>query len=157
MPVAIFHYPKKSPVSIFKLKSFLEELLSYLKQENAHLEVSFVGNKAIRSLNQRYRKKDAVTDVLSFPLDREPTGKGFPWHLGEIVIATPVARQQAQQARRNFTQQVLRLAIHGLVHLKGLDHDKSISELKRFQSLEKRCLQHLAKKGMMPWDGSLLL
>lgn len=123
--------------------------------KDAHLEVSLVGETRIRQLNRRFLRRDRVTDVISFPLELWPTFGDVPWHLGEIFIATPVARRQAKIAGRNLTAQIIRLAVHGLVHLQGLDHEKGARAQKKFETKERRFLNHLHKKGLSSWDGLL--
>jgi probable rRNA maturation factor len=133
----------------------MDALLLFSGKKNAFLEISLVGNAVIRKLNKRFRRKDRITDVLSFPQDSKPPARGGPWRWGEIVIAVPVARAQAQAAGRRAIDQVVRLAVHGLAHLAGLDHEKSAAEARRFQGLERKWLRRLRQKGWMRWDGSL--
>jgi probable rRNA maturation factor len=76
--------------------------------------VALVTDARIRRLNARYRRTDAATDVLSFPADGT---------LGDIVIATGVARRQARQAGHSYATELRVLALHGLLHLLGYDHD----------------------------------
>ncbi len=154
MAVKIYHR-KNSPVQIRKVQKCLDELLKYSRRNTAEIEIRLVGLKIIQKLNQQYLKKNRVTDVLSFPLDIDPPFKKGPWHLGEIVIATEVAKRQARIAKRSLTTQVVRLAIHGFVHLHGLDHEKGKKEFVEFQKIEKKYLQYLSKKGLLVWDGSL--
>jgi len=156
MSVSLFSR-KGTKVRVAVLQRCLEALLCLVGETRAELELSFVGRTRIRALNREYRKKDRVTDVLSFPIEARPPKGERPWHLGEIVIATPVAKDQARRARRPLTQQVLRLAVHGFVHLHGMDHEKGSAERKRFEAFERKYLQYLDKKGLMPWDGSLRL
>ena len=81
------------------------------------VSVAFVEDAAIRRLNRAHRRTDAPTDVLSFPA-REP---GF---LGDIVIAEGVARRQARRAGHGFGAEARVLALHGLLHLLGYDHER---------------------------------
>ncbi len=154
MPVTIYSR-KNCPVQDAALRRCLEEVLRFSGRETALLEISLVGRKGISRLNQKYRGKKGVTDVLSFPLDSKPTAKNSPWHLGEIVIATEVAKRQARQARRTLTQQVVRLSVHGFVHLVGGDHEAGPALKRRFEAEEKKFLRYLTKKGLFRWDGSL--
>ena len=78
--------------------------------------VALVSDAHIRKLNARYRRKDAATDVLSFPSEDS---------LGDIVIATGVARRQARQAGHSYATELRVLALHGLLHLLGYDHDSA--------------------------------
>jgi probable rRNA maturation factor len=87
--------------------------------------IALVTDARIRSLNVRYRRKDAATDVLSFPADpgsRIPNPGAF---LGDIVIATGVARRQAREAGHSYSTELRVLALHGLLHLLGYDHERS--------------------------------
>ncbi|MDX1386217.1 MAG: rRNA maturation RNase YbeY [bacterium] len=154
MPVEIY-FRKGCRVKVSALRQALETLLSYGGKTKATVEVSLVGETKIRKLNHRWRGIDKVTDVLSFPMEPQVPKGPAPWTLGEIVVALPVARSQAKRARRSPTSQVMRLAVHGLIHLEGLDHEKSPSERKRFEAMENKYLSHLNKKGLMRWDGSL--
>lgn len=156
MPVEIYSR-KNRRLNTAALKRCLESLLSAAKRGRASLELSFVGPRRIRELNRRHRRVDKTTDVLSFPLDMKAPAKGRPWHLGEIVICTQVASSQARRAKRSLSQQALRLAVHGFVHLHGLDHEEGERQRQAFEALERSYLRRLDKKGSMKWDGSLRL
>jgi probable rRNA maturation factor len=67
----------------------------------------------MRALNKKYRRKDYATDVLSFPGDI----------LGDLVIATGVAKRQARDAGHSYQTELRVLALHGLLHLLGYDHE----------------------------------
>jgi probable rRNA maturation factor len=85
--------------------------------------VALVSDARIRALNKRYRRKDAPTDVLSFPADAPDHIRGGPAaYLGDIVIATGIARRQAKEARHSYQSELRVLALHGLLHLLGYDH-----------------------------------
>ena len=156
MSVNVF-FRKGTRVQVAPLRRSVEALLRRAGMAKAELDLTLVGAARIRELNRKFRKKDSVTDVLSFPIDAVAPKGARPWCLGEIVVATPVARRQALRARRSLTQQVLRLAVHGLVHLRGLDHELGPRQARHFEKMETHYLRYLAKKGLMPWDGSLRL
>jgi len=106
------------------------------------LAVALVRDSQIQALNRQYRKKNAPTDVLAFPTeapggvpDREPRRASREpgrspnreprtalRELGDIVIATGVARRQAREVRHSYTTELRVLALHGLLHLLGYDH-----------------------------------
>jgi probable rRNA maturation factor len=86
--------------------------------------IALVSDARIRALNRRYRRKDRATDVLSFPMDRPAANGGPPSaSLGDIVIATGVARRQAGDVGHSYQTELRVLALHGLLHLLGYDHD----------------------------------
>lgn len=87
--------------------------------------VALVPDRHVQQLNRRYRRQNAPTDVLSFPAD----GPGHPragadTTLGDIVIATGVARRQAREAGHTYDTELRVLALHGLLHLLGYDHNE---------------------------------
>jgi probable rRNA maturation factor len=93
--------------------------------------VALLGDARVRSLNRAYRRKDRVTDVLSFPADavfpprierRVAGGGGRRAVLGDIVIATGLAKRQARDAGHSAQIELRVLALHGLLHLLGYDH-----------------------------------
>jgi probable rRNA maturation factor len=84
------------------------------------LSVALVSDARVRALNRQYRGKDAATDVLSFPA--APTAPGIGY-LGDIVIARGVARRQARAAGQAEANEWRILALHGLLHLLGYDHE----------------------------------
>jgi probable rRNA maturation factor len=95
------------------------------RQPRGDVAIALVTDQRIRRLNRDYRGKDVVTDVLSFtaehPRDPTPDRAGRP--LGDIVIATGVAKRQAREAGHSYATELRVLALHGLLHLLGYDHD----------------------------------
>ena len=81
--------------------------------------IALVSDARVRHLNRKYRRKDQATDVLSFPADSPRRSA----HLGDIVIATGVAKRQAREAGHSYDTELRVLALHGLLHLLGYDHD----------------------------------
>ena len=108
-------------------------------QARGEVAIALVADSRVRTLNQHYRRTNTSTDVLSFPevapgLPR--TGSRIPVsgtrlrrsrlrgsHLGDIVIATGVARRQARDAGHSYATELRVLALHGLLHLLGYDHE----------------------------------
>jgi len=86
------------------------------------LSLVFVDSKKIQELNRQYRDKDKPTDVLSFPLTENS---------GEIFICLSVAKEKAKDFSRKPNDHVGFLFIHGLLHLKGLDHGSRMDQEER--------------------------
>jgi probable rRNA maturation factor len=112
----------------------LARWLSALVPGRAHgdVAVALVTDARVRALNRQYRGVDKATDVLSFAEPRDSASDGASaWpeparigaHLGDIVIATGVARRQAREAGHAYATELRVLALHGLLHLLGYDHD----------------------------------
>ena len=86
------------------------------------LSLTFVGATMAQTLNQTYRQKDYVPNVLSFPLNEDT---------GEIYICPVVAKREAKNFNLSVDGYVAYLFIHGLVHLKGHDHGQAMDTLER--------------------------
>jgi probable rRNA maturation factor len=88
--------------------------------------VAIVPDRRVRALNRDYRGKDAATDVLSFPAEERGV-------LGDIVIAGGVARRQAGAAGHSLATELRVLALHGLLHLMGYDHERDGGRMARLE------------------------
>ena len=96
------------------------------------LGIALVSDARMGALNKKYRRKDYATDVLSFE------GDG----IGDLVIATGVAKRQARDAGHAYQTELRVLALHGLLHLLGYDHENP-DDNGRMQRMETR----LRRKG----------
>ncbi len=95
-----------------------------LDMENATLSVSFVDAEEIRQLNHDYRGNDSVTDVLSFPSyeDLSEVIDGTELALGDVVICTQRAHEQAEEFGHSYERELIYLFVHSVFHLLGFDH-----------------------------------
>ena len=95
----------------------------------------------MQSLNRKHRQQDYPTDVLAFPMGEFP---GIPEvFLGDVVICLPIAISQAPAYGNTPDQEILRLIIHGTLHLLGYDHETNKQEAKRMRLKEQRIFQRL--------------
>jgi len=127
------------------IRASLRKLLSLTGQKNAEVSVLLVGDKAMRSLNRRYRGKDRTTDVLSFPLREGRFIRIQPHVLGDIVLSLPAAARQAKTAGETYHKEIRRLLVHGYLHLLGYDHEKSRAEAGRMVGRERRLREALQR------------
>jgi probable rRNA maturation factor len=104
------------------------------------VHVALVSDRRVRALNRRYLHEDRATDVLSFPAQTAPPSRERSGVVGDIVIARGVARRQARAAGHSEATELRVLALHGLLHLLGYDHEQDGG---RMQRLERR----LRRKG----------
>lgn len=99
--------------------------------------IALVSDARIRALNRAYRHIDRPTDVLSFANSEPRPSLLEPLFLGDIVIATGVARRQAREVGHPLAAELRVLALHGLLHLLGYDHHAA-DDRGRMARLEKR-------------------
>jgi probable rRNA maturation factor len=78
------------------------------------VSLSLVTDREMRALNKKWRKKDAPTDVLSFP--------SAP--VGDVVISLDTARRQAREGGWPLSVELRRLLAHGILHCLGHDHER---------------------------------
>ena len=97
------------------------------------VSIALVGDARVRELNRRYRRRDCATDVLSFPAGPDPLALSPEPSLGDIVIARGVARRQARRAGHAELTELRVLALHGLLHLLGYDHEHDNGEMGRLE------------------------
>ncbi|WP_071460167.1 rRNA maturation RNase YbeY [Bacillus massilinigeriensis] len=97
-------------------------------EEGSEVSVTIVSNERIREINREYRGKDAPTDVISFALEEEGegeiaiVGENMPRVLGDIIISSAKAKEQAQEYKHSYARELGFLAVHGFLHLLGYDH-----------------------------------
>lgn len=117
-----------------EISDLLTFAYGHLKEEGAaEISVSFVTNEEIQNLNKDYRNKDSVTDVISFALEEEDMNilhEDAPRTLGDIVISTDRAKEQAEEYGHSYRRELLFLSLHGFLHLLGFDHMESDDEVK---------------------------
>jgi probable rRNA maturation factor len=122
------HQPRQQ-----RLRRILEAAARDLRA-GGELAVVFTGDRAIRTLNAKYRKKDYATDVLSFP------GEGGEEGLGDVVISIPAAKRNASELGRNLDEEIEILALHGLLHVLGHDHETDDGTMERIERRLRRRL-----------------
>ena len=88
------------------------------------LTVLLSNNKNIKKLNKVFRKKNKSTDILSFPLDKKiKISKNT--YLGDIIISYNYLDKPRSQNLKLFKEKVIKIFIHGFLHLLGFDHKKN--------------------------------
>lgn len=102
------------------LFSRIEKIKNIILGKGFTLSVNFIGPKEAQNFNKKYRQKDYIPNVLSFPLSRKE---------GEIFICLSVARSEADKFSLSFENFLSLLLIHGCLHLKGLDHSEEMEKL----------------------------
>jgi probable rRNA maturation factor len=103
--------------------------------------VVLTDDAAIRTLNREWRKKDAATNVLSFPTPPSHAPDAATL-LGDIVIAYQTTVREAEAEQKPFRDHLAHLAVHGFLHLLGYDHE-SDEEAETMEGLETQILSRL--------------
>ena len=97
---------------------------------DAELAVLLVDEPEMQALNREHRGRDAVTDVLSFPIDvDDELPEGLPRLLGDVVVCPAQARRQAAEGGVTGGRELTTLLVHGTLHLLGYDHEADAGEM----------------------------
>lgn len=123
------------------LKRLAERVLVAVGEAQSELSLELVGDGRMRRLNRQYRNKDRTTDVLAFAM-RESSSPVSAL-LGDVVISLPTARRQAMEGGRSLSEELAWLLVHGVLHLCGYDHERSVAEARRMKLREQRVLRGL--------------
>jgi probable rRNA maturation factor len=102
---------------------------SFRRWAGARVLIRVVGEREGRRLNKIFRGKDKATNVLTF-------------HTRDIVLCHPVIAREAREQGKSVTAHYAHLVVHGLLHLRGYDHEKK-REASRMESAEIRILRRL--------------
>ena len=105
------------------------------------LVVLLTDDAAVQDLNLRFRGKDRPTNVLSFPGGDMPM-PGQAAHLGDIVLAFGVCRDEAQTQAKTLANHLTHLVIHGVLHVLGHDHEDE-AEAEAMEAKERSLLASL--------------
>ena len=127
MEVLLRNRQRKIKADLAAIRLVAEKILKALNLPQAELSITLVNDKQIRELNRQYRKLDRPTDVLAFSM-REGSFKELnPFLLGDVIISLETALRQANTLSHSFQQEFNHLLVHGMLHLLGYDHGRTMS------------------------------
>ncbi len=118
-----------------KIVNFCLNILKVLEITNWEISVLICDNTTIKVLNNKFRNKNESTDVLSFNQELIPLDDVI--YAGDIVISLETVKQHADIFNVGIDEELKRVLIHGILHLKGLDHETNSKEEKMLILQEK--------------------
>ncbi|HUT22689.1 MAG TPA: rRNA maturation RNase YbeY [Candidatus Bipolaricaulota bacterium] len=124
-------YPARKS-ELLKVAKMVSSVLKIKSKKEA--SVALVDEQTIKMMNKAYRKKDKVTDVLSFA--------GEDASIGEVLICLPRAKAQAKDFGHSLKKEIQFLLTHGLLHLLGYDHIKKNDRFK-MEALQEKIMAKL--------------
>ena len=143
-------------IDLKNVRAVLKKLVSYYG-EKRDFSVTFVTDEEIRNLNREYRDLDMSTDILTFRLDDTPS---FPIsfdeeemmvpdeeEMGDIFISLDTMRRNALEFGVREDEELSRLLLHGLLHLRGLDHKTNDFDKEEMLKEQESVLAKLSLKG----------
>ena len=112
-------------------EAFLRQLSSEVA--GGSFSVCLLSDRGIRRYNKRFRRQDQATDVLAFPAGSR--GREEQSYLGDILISVETARRNATRYGLRLDEEIKILALHGLLHLMGYDHENDGGRMARQERL----------------------
>ena len=107
------------PVSRARVQAAAERVLRAERVRDAHISVTFLDDRRMAAMNREHLGHRGTTDVISFGF--EPVAPDGP-RVGDIYIAPDEARRNARAHRQGVRDELLRLVVHGTLHVLGYDH-----------------------------------
>ena len=143
MEIEIINLQKKTKINNNLIrKAILHTLKSERCPQDTHVSVAIVADSKIKKLNSRYRGKCSVTDILAFPMHEKEFPQICRSILGEIVISAESAKRQAKSMSIVFDEEIIRLSIHGTLHLLSYT-DTSIRDAKKMTTRQEQLVKEL--------------
>jgi probable rRNA maturation factor len=144
MPIPTVHVsyglPRKGLPAAASVRRWVEAALAGQRRA-IELAVRYVDSDEGRALNRDYRGKDYATNVLSFPVELPP-GVRSPL-LGDLVICAPVVALEALGQDKPLAHHHAHLVVHGVLHLLGMDHERTEAEADAMEARERTILGRL--------------
>ena len=138
------------------LTGLLARALHDLGLEGSTVSCRLAAASEVRRLNLTFSGLDQATDVLAFPAGEAAPGSGFRMPpgaaalLGDIVISVETAVAQAEAAGGDPLSELRLLAVHGLLHLLGHDHDQSAAAARMTAATRQLLARDAARRGALP-------
>ena len=141
MPVVIGMRLTKWNLRLEALQKIARQVLHAVGESKTLLSIEIVGDGRMRRLNRGYRRRDRTTDVLAFATREGPGPSSLL--LGDVVISLPQAIRQAHENKQPVDHELVRLLIHGVLHLCGYDHERGAGEARRMALRERQVLRRI--------------
>jgi|TARA_B110000438_G_scaffold252763_1_gene257984 probable rRNA maturation factor len=135
---------------IKKIDNFFNSIIKFFPQKykfkgkKVSFSVLLSNNKSIKKLNKRFRKKNKSTDILSFPCEKKPYKKKVIY-LGDIIVSYDFMNKPKSLSNFQFKDKVLKIFIHGFLHLLNYDHIK-LKDFKKMMKEEEKIYNFVNKK-----------
>jgi probable rRNA maturation factor len=129
----------------FDAEDFAAQVLKFLEIDDWELSLLYCDDAFIQTLNREFRKKDYPTDVLSFAAEEDLRNEKGQLVAGDIIISLQAVTRNCEEFDEEFTKEVKRLIIHGILHLAGHDHESN-DENEPMLKYQEEILEKLGEK-----------
>ncbi|MDC1139462.1 rRNA maturation RNase YbeY [Candidatus Pelagibacter sp.] len=134
---------KKPDIFFNTLVQFFPKKYKFIKKK-VNLTLLLSNNKSIKKLNKKFRDKNKVTDVLSFPSEKKLNIKKSSY-IGDIIVSYEFMNKPKNLSALEFRNKVTKIFIHGFLHLLGYDHIK-LKDFKKMLIEEEKIFKTIKTK-----------
>lgn len=128
-------------------KNFLKEVAKKVligeNRKERDLSIALVGFGRIKELNKKYRGKNQTTDVLAFAVDSTFQIPDSRFNFGEIIICPAQVKKNAKKFNTTFRKELIRILIHGILHILGYEHEKDRGAAEKMEKKEEKYLEQI--------------
>ena len=131
----------KYKISQKKIKQTVQVILDALDFPEGEISILFVDDPQIEELNRKYLNRQGPTNVIAFAMRDGEFSHLTPHLLGDVVISTDTIAREAQNSGITFERRINELLVHGILHLFGFDHEKSVQDARRMEKKSRELLK----------------
>jgi len=129
----------KKPYNYIKSKLKKLSKVPNFKNKKQEFTIFLTNSKKMKRLNKKFRNKNKITDVLSFPINNIYKKKNY---IGDMALSFEIINRRSKSS--TFDIEFDKMWIHGYLHLNGFDH-KKLKDFKKMNKKENLILQYLNK------------
>ena len=134
---------KKPSIFFYKLIRSFPKKYNFINKK-VTFTVLLSNNRNIKKLNKKFRKKNETTDILSFPFEKK-LYKKKEIYLGDIIISYEFMNKPKSLTKLEFKNKVIKIFIHGFLHLLNYDHIK-LKDFKKMIKEEEKIYNFVSRK-----------
>jgi len=133
MEVLIENRQSSCEISLEKIEQTVRVILGALDCPDGEISILIVDDPEIEKLNRKYLNRNGPTNVIAFPMREGEFSHLTPQLLGDVVISTDTAANEALSSGMSMEQRFKELLVHGILHLFGYDHETSVPDARKME------------------------
>jgi probable rRNA maturation factor len=146
MEVLIDNRQSSCGISLKKIQQTVKVILGALNCPDGEISILIVDDPQIEKLNRKYLNRTGPTNVIAFPMREGEFSYLSPHLLGDVVISTDTAAEEAQNSGMSMEQRFKELLVHGILHLFGYDHETSEQDARKMEKKSLELLEHIGNE-----------
>lgn len=150
MGILIDNRQNQHRISLENVRKAAQGILNDLAFPDAELSILLVDDAEIEKLNRRYLHREGPTNVIAFPMQEGAFANISPQLLGDVVVSMDTAVREARGMEIHPDRRLLELLIHGILHLRGYDHETSEAQARKMDVRSRELLDRVGSLDIGP-------